>query len=186
MAEPKERLSREDWVSAAKQILIERGVDNVKVDPLAKQLKVTTGSFYWHFKNRQELLDALIEDWAISNTEALFAACEKAAPDPSAMYYAVVDVWIKEKNFSPAYDSAMREWARQSHKVARTVHKIDDKRIAMFTRIFRAKGCDEEEAFIRARVTYFHQVGYYAMEIKESQSKRLELQSLYKKVLFGE
>ena len=59
LTKPSKRLTRDDWLNAALK-LCELGIENVKVAPRAKKVGVTTGSFYWHFKNRQELPDALL------------------------------------------------------------------------------------------------------------------------------
>jgi hypothetical protein len=94
-------------------------------------------------------------------------------------------VWLDEIDYSPAYDIAMREWARTSPKVARLVREVDEERIQAFQRLFQDAGYDEAEANIRARVTYYHQVGYYAMGVKEARNSRLELADLYFRILTG-
>src|SRR6266571_4302142 len=56
MPMPDTRLSQDDWVDAAVQVLLHEGPDGVAVQPLARRLKTTKGSFYWHFSSREELL----------------------------------------------------------------------------------------------------------------------------------
>ena len=58
--EKTERLTRDAWLKAALSLCV-AGIDKLKVAPLAEYLGVTTGSFYWHFKNRRELLEALLD-----------------------------------------------------------------------------------------------------------------------------
>ena len=60
---PRQQLDREAWIKAALDILAEKGLDGIRVEVLAKRLKVTKGSFYWHFKDRRDLLDAVLETW---------------------------------------------------------------------------------------------------------------------------
>lgn len=179
-----ERLAAEHWIRAARAALIEGGVARVKVEPLATALGVTTGSFYWHFKDREALLDALLQHWEETNTAPLFAAVEHA-PTAEAQLSALVEVWIAEADYSPAYDSAVRDWARVSPSAEAAVRRADAKRIALLQRIFEGFGYDGERAFVRARVTYFHQVGYYAMHIAESREARRHLLPLYLEVLIG-
>src|SRR5664279_4441164 len=57
------RLGAEDWVQAGLRTLARRGVSNVRVERLARDLKVTKGSFYWHFTDRDALLDAMLSSW---------------------------------------------------------------------------------------------------------------------------
>jgi AcrR family transcriptional regulator len=69
---------REDWVNTSRKALIKEGIDQVKVERLAKQLNVTRGSFYWHFRSRAELLTALLDHWEATNTGPLLRAVEAA------------------------------------------------------------------------------------------------------------
>ncbi|MBX8803545.1 TetR/AcrR family transcriptional regulator, partial [Ochrobactrum sp. MR28] len=65
------RGSKELWLGAAYQVLLESGVDNVRILPLAKMLKLSRTSFYWFFKDREALLEALLQLWQEKNTTAL-------------------------------------------------------------------------------------------------------------------
>src|SRR6187431_2754051 len=69
------RGSREVWLAAAKQALLDSGLDAVKIQPLANRLGIARTSFYWFFKDRTALLDALLEEWEAQNTGAFVAAC---------------------------------------------------------------------------------------------------------------
>ena len=62
------RGSQEGWLEAAYQSLLESGVDSVKILPLAKKLNLSRTSFYWFFKDREELLSALVARWREKNT----------------------------------------------------------------------------------------------------------------------
>jgi AcrR family transcriptional regulator len=179
------RRDREDWVEAARRALVDGGVAKVKVEPLAAVLGVTTGSFYHHFRRRQDLLDAVLAHWEGANTEPLFRAVEHAGRSPDAQLDALFDAWLAESDYEPAYDSAVRDWARTFKPAEAAVRRVDSRRIGLLKSIFRGFGYDEDRAFIRARVTYFHQVGYYAMEIIEPQAVRRRLRPLYREVLVG-
>ncbi|MBR9990945.1 MAG: helix-turn-helix transcriptional regulator, partial [Gemmatimonadetes bacterium] len=43
---------REEWLSAAAQAMSDGGVEAVRVEAIARDLSITKGSFYWHFKDR--------------------------------------------------------------------------------------------------------------------------------------
>ena len=75
-------LTREDWISGAWDMLGERGMDGVRVEPLARRLGVTKGSFYWHFKDRGELLEALLNRW-FSIWDDQMSADMEMAEDPA-------------------------------------------------------------------------------------------------------
>jgi AcrR family transcriptional regulator len=178
-------LGRADWITVARAALITKGIDGVRVERLAKMLGVTIGSFYWHFASRDALLDALLVDWLQGNSRPFYTTVEKAGPTAAARFAAIIQLLIEESDYNPGYDIAVRDWARTAPKVARTVRRIDDRRIGLLHRIFRDFGYTEAEAFIRARVTYFHQVGYYTLQIRESQEQRLVYAPLYLQILAG-
>jgi len=178
-------LSRQDWIDAARRMLIARGVERVRVDALARTLKITRGSFYWHFPSRNAVLDALLEDWRVRNTAPFLAAAADERRSAGEKFRALVDIWLDESEYDPAYDSAIREWARTSARVANLVRRVDRQRIDLLAGICLDLGYDPQEAEIRARITYFHQVGYYALGLKESDRARRKLAPIYTRVLLG-
>lgn len=185
-ARSKKSLTKSDWVIFAKNTLIKRGIKDVKVDVLAKGLGIARGSFYWHFQNRQELLDTLLEHWQDSNTTPMLEAIHKAGENGLVEDFIHVDnLWMEERNYNPHYDSAVREWARVDENVAEIVHKVDRVRINALNDMFSSYGFNSDKALIRARILYFHQVGYYALNIKESMQERRQLSPLYDEVLLN-
>ncbi len=181
----KSQLGKDDWIRAAKTILIKHGIGEVKIEKIATKLKVTIGSFYWHFSGRPELHEAIIADWLATNTKPLKIAVEHAGPDPRHQYLAFFGVWVLERNFDPAYDSAVRNWARTSPNIAAVMNKVEAERIDILYCIIKRFGYSHEEAMMRARVTYYHQVGYYALNIRETTLTRIALAPDYAKILIG-
>lgn len=180
----KEQLRREDWVIAARDLLITGGIEHVRTVRLSEKLNVTRGAFYWLFKSREDLLSEVLKHWERNNTrpfEEILDAGHNGVEELKTLF----DLWLSEKKYIPAYDSAIRDWARVSKKAARVVKRVDNKRIELFKTIFLRLGHEEEEAFIRARVAYFHQVGYYTLGLGESMAARVKLRPLYMKVLSG-
>jgi AcrR family transcriptional regulator len=180
-----QRLGPDSWIRAGREALIAVGVAGVKVELLAGALGVTTGSFYWHFKDRKALLEALLRDWETSSSAAMEAAVAAQPDDPAAQLAALVDVWIEEGAYDPAWDAAVRDWARVSAEAEAAVRRVDDRRITLLHGIFQRAGLADPEAFVRARITYFHQVGYYAMRIAEDRETRLALKPVYLSILGG-
>jgi len=177
-------LGRSDWIAAARSELIKRGILGVKIGRLARRLRVTRGSFYWHFKNHADLLRQLLADWEATNT-APFERALSTDANGVKEFLAVVDLWVSEKEYSPAFDAAVRDWARKSKDVAAAVHRADDRRIELLRRMFLDMGYADPEALVRARVAYFHQVGYYALGMVESPVRRQQLVPIYVAVLTG-
>lgn len=183
-ARPARRLTREDWIASARKTLVDRGVDDVKVDRLAKQMRVTRGSFYWHFQHRKDLLDALLTDWEARNyfeIAQIRARWAKTAPDLTE----VVASWLDADPAFPSFDVAVRAWARKSTDVAEAVERADAAWIGLLQELFQKSGYDSDESLVRARITHFHQIGYYALGFREPHAERLRLVPLYYRVLTG-
>lgn len=178
------RKSREDWIAGARKVLVKSGVDSVKVDRLATDLRATRGSFYWHFTDRDELLNALLHDWEVNNYVAIStirARWASSSPDLTEL----IEWWVGEGTESPAFGMAIRTWARSDANVEDVMHRVDNEWINLVQRLFSADIYDESERLVRARVVYFHQVGYHALALREPQEERLRLIPYYYKVLTG-
>ena len=178
-------LNRQDWIEAARTVLISGGIEQVKVEPLAERLKVSRGSFYWHFADRQALLDALLALWEETALEPMRAVATERDLGPVERYEKFMRVWIEGEPYCPVFDLAIRRWAMVSPNVARVVKKADEARIKLLADIFKDMGHEPDEAFIRARITYFHQIGYYATDVRESVKTRARYWPLYVKILTG-
>src|SRR5215831_11230520 len=81
MARPRRRLTREDWAAAALAAIAEGGLSAVAVEPLAARLGTSKGSFYWHFANRDALLEAALSVWEATTTTEVLSRVEAQA-DP--------------------------------------------------------------------------------------------------------
>ena len=179
------RKSREDWIAAARKVLVTSGVDSVKVDRLANDLRATRGSFHWHFTDREELLNALLHDWEVNNYVAIStirARWASSKPDLSEL----IELWVREGTESPAFGMAIRTWARGDASVEEVMHRVDNEWINLMQLLFSPDIYDESERLVRARVVYFHQVGYHALALREPREERLRLIPYYYKVLTGQ
>ena len=176
---------RNDWLDLARETLIREGIEAVSVQRLSHKLGVTRGGFYGYFGGREALLARLLQDWRDVNTRALRRITAEDRTDGAAQYRELIDMWVEDEDYSPQYDAAIRDWARRSPKVARIVHTVDAERIRLITRIFHNLGYRSAEASIRGRITYYHQVGYYALAVRESRRTRRRLLPMYALVLSG-
>jgi AcrR family transcriptional regulator len=179
-------LGRDDWTEAALKTLIEEGVDQVKVFRLADELGVTRGSFYWHFRNREALLATLLEAWEAKNTRAILARAKGPHSDLTSAVLDIFTLWVDRALFDPGLDFAIREWARRSAKVHDAVRQADDRRVKAIAGIYRRAGFARLDAFIRARILYFMQIGYYALELGETLAERMRYLEPYLRGFNGE
>lgn len=183
-ADQRKTLSRDLWLQAARKVLEKRGIAAVKIDALARQLKVTRGSFYFHFAGLSDLHAGLIDIWRQRNC-APFEALTQSTTEGQVLFETVVRVWVDEKPFSPTLDLAIRDWARSARTLALEVEATDRVRLDLLTRAFRGMGYSDDESVVRARITYLHQIGYYAIGFKEPAADRKRYQPIYGRVLEG-
>ena len=161
------------WLDAAYALLVESGVEAVKVMPLAQRLGLSRTSFYWHFPDREALLAALVDRWRARNTGNLVARCEAPAATISEAMLNLVDCWVDPQLFDSRLEFAMRTWGLTDPAVDRAMAEADATRIAAITALFRRFGYDETEADTRARTLYLTQVGYIALRSQESFQVRM-------------
>jgi AcrR family transcriptional regulator len=145
------------WLVAGLESLRKGGVGGVRVERLAAELGITKGSFYWHFKDRGELLDALLEHWSREMTDAEFERIQAMRPGLSARLLALAQD-VLEKGMG-RYDPAIRAWARSDRKVAAAVAQVDRRRIRALAGFFEQGGFGPEEARTRARLFYTFLLG---------------------------
>lgn len=180
----RQNLAREDWIAAALHNLVESGIHSVKIEALASKLGATRGSFYWHFSDRAELLEELLSAWMRENTEPFRRVLDSDRDQPLVQALRYAEVWLHDE-FDPAFDAAVRDWARISETVANNVRQIDNERLDILFDIFMRLGYEDKESLVRARTYYYHQVGYYALEVMQPLEERLELLPIYFRVLTG-
>ena len=166
------QLTRESWVLAAFAMLCENGIDAVRIEPLAVKLNVTKGSFYWHFKNRTELRDALLEYWEKEMTQSVLDAANEFHGSPrQRLINTLREIIGKERT---KYDPFVRNWARNDAKVTKVVEYIDKIRLAFLHGLFVDIGFDRQEAEIRSRLMYYYICGECTVTVKEPMAKRMK------------
>jgi AcrR family transcriptional regulator len=161
------------WLDAAYDLLVEGGVEAVKVMPLAQRLGLSRTSFYWHFPDREALLAGLIDRWKARNTGSLVARCEAPAATIAEAMLNLIDCWVDPGLFDSRLEFAMRTWSLTDPAVARAMAEADATRIAALTALFARFGYPATEADTRARTLYLTQVGYIALRSDESFEVRL-------------
>jgi AcrR family transcriptional regulator len=182
----RQTLKRGDWLQAARAALIEEGTAGIEINKLAKRLGATSRSgFYWFFKDRAQLLGELLNYWVETSTGQYESILKGNGQHGMREYLAITNMWIDEKEYDPRWDGAVRDWARTSDVVRKAVRGVDAARIGFLEQMFIHMGYRGKQAHIRARVMYYHQVGYYALGVQESHRARLALIPFYRDVLTG-
>jgi len=157
----KNSLSRFDWVQIAVHKLEAFGVDKVKVDPLAKELGVSRGSFYWHFTKRQDLLDAVLSHWQEVTTADVIEQLEQLTAPASVRLENLMKFGFSMHPNSLSLEKAIRAWSLSDDGVANLVLSVDTQRISYLNKLLRAVGHSPELAKQYARLVYYCRMGMY-------------------------
>jgi AcrR family transcriptional regulator len=152
------RLSREDWARAALEAIGAGGIAAVAVEPLATRLGTTKGSFYWHFRNRDELVAAALELWRQVSTTAVIARLEAdGAPPATRLRQLVSQVFTAQAGTS----ADLPLLAHAEHPlVAPILADVTEQRLAYVTRLFRQLGFPAADARRRAMLAYSAYLGH--------------------------
>lgn len=161
------------WLSAAYEVLTENGVEAVKVMPLAKRLGLTRTGFYWHFRDRDALLEAMVRRWEEKNTGNLVAQCDAFAENICEGLLNLFDCWLNNQLFDSRLDLAIRNWARNDPALQVRLDEADATRMKAIATLFLRFGYSAAEAEVRAMTVIYTQIGYISMQIAESDDERL-------------
>lgn len=159
------KLDQETWLRAARLALLRGGVEAVRVEKLARHLGVTKGSFYWHFRHRNELLELLLREWEGAVSEMLSQLAGEVGPDRVRKLMSLLEQRAKlsEVGKVPS-DAAIFAWASVDRKVARRVNRGEEERIQMLKHFVR--GGD------RTELLYLVWLGFVARGQRLPESRR--------------
>jgi AcrR family transcriptional regulator len=164
------KLGRQDWVNAALEIFVEHGIEAVKVDPISKSLQITRGSFYWHFKHLDDLLDAIVQAWQAMNTEDVMHQVEAAGGDANQKLLNLFEIAAHDDD---RLEKAMRIWAFRDLRAAAAIDRVDRQRLAYLEHLFLQTGFSKTDAAVRARIVYAVRLGWFVMAEPIDPSQRL-------------
>ena len=163
-AKPRTSLDRNDWIQAALEVLADKGLDGLRVEVLAKSFGVTKGSFYWHFKDRQDLLSAVLTLWKEGRIKDIIKQTTPAPGRALPQIYHVIDVYSAARNRKGIYiELAIRDWARRDAEAATVVEEVDRCRLECARRLFSECGLPEKEAKSRSLLLYAYVFGQSLM-----------------------
>lgn len=148
----------DDWIAAGFAALADGGMAAVRVEPLAKDLGVTKGSFYWHFADRQELLTALLDQWEATGTEQIITEVD-AVDDPVDRLRALVALTFRRDTAYGGIEAGIRAWAMTVPDAAEVVRRVDARRVTYTTRLLEGAGVDPAVAPARAMLCYRMLIG---------------------------
>lgn len=162
------RLSADNWAQAALDMIADSGVAAVAVEPLARRLGVTKGSFYWHFPSRDALLQAALERWEAVEQESVFGSLENV-PDPRQRLRALFQLVAHEVTPHIVYSELLK--ALDHPAVQPVIDRVSQRRLDYLVASFRQAGLGRSQAQHRARLTYAAYVGFLQLSLQLQQQR---------------
>jgi len=149
------QLAPERWVDVAIDVLAREGIAGLRVEVLAKRCGVTKGSFYWHFKDRQALLDAVLEHWKKGRILDIEKSTSVASGKEREQLHYAIEVYGASRNRKGmSIELAVRDWARHDPQAAAVVESVDLYRLDCTRKLFVASGMSDAEAKSRSLLLY--------------------------------
>lgn len=150
-----EHLAREDWIEAALTLLAVGGIDAVRVEELARQLRVTKGSFYWHFKDRRALCTAMLDSWRDATVSRVWKF-DEAVRDPREALKRLLQApfAVDHSGRDAGISLSLRLWARYDRHAQNTVAEIDTLRRNHIADLLIRTGMRRSDARARSMLIY--------------------------------
>lgn len=182
------RLGREDWVKAGLRALVDGGIMAVRVEPLAREIGATKGSFYWHFRDLADLHQAMLELWEEVATHAITRAVRASGRDARGQ----LDLLIALASAPPgptfggaAIEPALRDWGRSDPRARAAVERVDRQRLADVQGFLRDAGLAEAEVTPNAHLIYAAVIGFETLRLTTAVDMHEGLRRLVAR-LFGQ
>jgi AcrR family transcriptional regulator len=164
------RTPRGTWIQAGLRALADGGPDAVRIEPLAKALGVTRGGFYWHFDDRQALLDEILDGWERAAIDEVLERVERRGGDPRTKARRAGALTLSDELLP--VDLAVRDWARRDPAVARRLRRVDNRRMEYLRAQFRAIGADQDEIEARSLLAFSLLIGNHLITADHGSDSR--------------
>ncbi len=177
-----------DWIEAAFRSLTEQGPQGIRAEAIARDLKVSKGSFYWHFKDVSALKKAMLKHWEEAATGAIISELEYGETPAEMRLKYLVDAATGKK--SAPYggvlaETAIRDWGRYDKIAAQYVERVDKQRLAYLSSLFKECGFGKRHAQANANILYGALVGLGALSHHGLVDLRSDLRQLLSHLLLG-
>ncbi len=147
---PQRTMSRQEWLEVALEVVSREGGAKLRIESLVRQVGVTKGSFYWHFKNRKEFIRSLIHYWDERYTLSVSDQLDEMEGSPEQKLRFLMEMVVVER--LTRYDLAIRSWAVANPELQPLVKRSDEHRLNYLRKLFLGIGFDRDGADLRSRV----------------------------------
>ena len=171
------RTPRSRWIDEGLRALAAGGPDAVRVEPLAKALGVTKGGFYWHFDDRQALLEEMLDAWERASVDEAIEQVEAEGGDARAGLGRLFALASSSQGVLTT-DLAVRDWARRDPAVADRLRRVDNRRMDYLRKLFGAFCPDEDDVEVRCTLAFSLWIGNRFMAAEHGSRTRGEVLEL--------
>ena len=147
----------------------------MRVEALAVSLGVSKGGFYWHFTDRQALIEEMLDTWEKTGTEDIIARVESQPADPRAKLQQLFEM---SPSADFAVELALRDWSRRDNDVAKRLHRIDNRRMGYLRSLFGQFCPNENDIEARSMLAYSLLIGSYFIAAQHGDKTRSQMLQL--------
>ena len=151
----RDRLAKSDWIEHGLRTLASNGANALKAGPMATRLKVSRGSFYWHFRDIADFRSQVLQCWQERTTERVIRDLEATKAEPDRLKNLVRRAFVTKRSL----ERAIRSWAAEDKDVAATVAAVDTRRVSYIAKMLVAAGVESRQALPRAAFMYWAYLG---------------------------
>jgi AcrR family transcriptional regulator len=151
---PPTRTPRNRWIEEGLSALAAGGPDAVRIEPLAQALGVSKGGFYWHFKDRQSLLEEMLDAWEHTWVDEVIEAVEAEVQDARLRLRRLFALAVASGGELLKIELAIRDWARRETAVAVRLRHVDNRRMNYMRSLFGAICEDDDDVEVRCLLTF--------------------------------
>jgi AcrR family transcriptional regulator len=159
------RFTKDQWLEASFESFAREGHSKIHIEHLTKSLGSSKGSFYWHFKDRNDFLLSLADYWVRITNKEVIEVVKKVQGDAKTRLFALMKI-ISRKDLQK-YDPPMRALGFKYPEIAKIVKKVDNQRLTFVHRMFADMGFRGEELEMRTYVFVCYYSGEHVTFVKE-------------------
>lgn len=169
------RTPRQSWVDAGLLALATGGPDAVRIEALAASLGVTKGGFYWHFADRNSLLEAMLDSWERRSIDEVVEQVEREGGDSREKIVKAGRLTFSASRGLRQIDLAVRDWSRRDRSVAARLRRVDNARIAYLRSLFATFCADDDEIEARCMIAMCLPIGDHFIAADHDGRSRAEI-----------
>jgi AcrR family transcriptional regulator len=171
------RTPRRTWIAEGLRALAAGGPDAVRIEPLAKSLGVTRGGFYWHFDDRDALLEEILDAWERLSVDEVIDQLERSGGDARTKLRHLSRI-AGSADEPLMIDLAVRDWARRDPAVAKRLRRVDNRRMEYLRSLFRAFCADDDDVEARCLLFYSLWIGSHFIAADHGARSRADVVKL--------